>query len=241
MSDGAPVDWEDEDGEAEREFKAHQAGSRRALLGTVGGGVALATSGLLLPEWLVEAAAAEHPVERVQHRKEQRRGKHHNQRQRRRDQQRRKRDQRDTPPGRHPVYDIAFLVENHRSADIAVWGETSDYENWPYWFGRQVIPSGQSRDYVSDDFQARIHIGMADYDTTSADVYADNPLLGWPEVTVEAWNGQSQIHPVFFKRYAVGEEGSLDAWDQHTRIHLDIKRLDDDDNTKHKRFRVTVS
>jgi hypothetical protein len=48
---------------------------------------------------------------------------------------------------------------------------------------------------------------------------------------------------VFFKRYSEGEEGSVDfiAWDERTPLHLDIKRLDDDNNTKHKLFRVIVS
>lgn len=207
--------------------------------------MALAASGLFVPAWVDEAVAAEHPAGRVQQRKKQRRGKHRNQRRRHRNQHHRKEDQNDTPRGRHSNYDITFLVENHRSAEIAVWGEVSDYGNWPFWFGREVIPAGQSRTYVSDDFEARIHIGMY-YDKsipTSADIYAYNPSLGWPSVTVEAWNRQSQIHQVFFKRYSVDEEGSVDliAWDERTPIHLDIKRLDDDDNTKHKRFRVIVS
>jgi hypothetical protein len=68
--------------------------SRRHLLGAAAGGFALATSGLLVPEWLVdEAEAGEHPVRRIQGRKEQQRQKRHHRRENRRQLQRRQDDQ----------------------------------------------------------------------------------------------------------------------------------------------------
>jgi hypothetical protein len=48
------------------------SGSRRRLLETAVGGFALAASGLVVPAWLGEAAAAERPLDRVQRRTEQR-------------------------------------------------------------------------------------------------------------------------------------------------------------------------
>src|SRR5262245_56744515 len=56
--------------------------SRRHILRATVGGVALATSGLVLPAWVIAASAAgEHPVRNVQDRadkRRQRRRRHHN-------------------------------------------------------------------------------------------------------------------------------------------------------------------
>jgi hypothetical protein len=77
------------------------AHSRRSLFRGAAGGTALAASGLLLPAWLIEdVAAGNHPLRRVQDRKERRRGKarhkkhhgRHRQREKKRKQNSQKRD-----------------------------------------------------------------------------------------------------------------------------------------------------
>lgn len=78
--------WDDT---AEDANEPRNTGSRRSLLSGAAGGLVLATSGLFLPNWLVEETEADDaPVRRVQQRKEQkrerRRNQSHDDRQRRR-------------------------------------------------------------------------------------------------------------------------------------------------------------
>jgi hypothetical protein len=103
-------DWEDQDGAGERDREAQPAWSRRAVLGAAAGGFALAASGLLLPEWLVEEAEADnHPVRRSQGREERKRQKRHNQHTQHHDRDSRRDD--DKPPGRDLDFkDIKFVV-----------------------------------------------------------------------------------------------------------------------------------
>jgi hypothetical protein len=119
MSDGAQVDWEDEDGPQESELNVPHGGSRRALLGAAGG-VALATSGLLLPDWLVEeTAAAEHPVRRVQHHAAQHRRKQHHRREHHREGHRRQ--QRDASGGYRGVQ-LEIINNMGRSVKVIWFG-----------------------------------------------------------------------------------------------------------------------
>jgi hypothetical protein len=88
----------------DRESTAAPDTTRRRLLRAATGGFALATSGLLVPAWLSEHAAADaHPVRRIQHRKDQRRTKH-----RHKLQHRRKARQR-TQRGRNQALPTAIL------------------------------------------------------------------------------------------------------------------------------------
>jgi hypothetical protein len=89
------------------------AGSRRSLLGGAGG-VALAASGLLLPDWLAQDAdAADRPLQRVQDRKTRQRAQRRRRLERRRERNRRDDKQEDKSPGRDPlsIRLIEFIVE----------------------------------------------------------------------------------------------------------------------------------
>jgi hypothetical protein len=87
--------------------------TRRHLLRATASGIALTASGQLLPECLVgEAAAADHPVRRVQGRKEGQRGQRRRRLERRREQHRREEENSGSPPDRCLlcVRGINFLV-----------------------------------------------------------------------------------------------------------------------------------
>ena len=107
--------------------------TRRYLIRATAGGFALAASGLLLPEWLVEEAEAtdNHPAQRILGRKDgqrvrRRHDRHHHQR--RRPSERRK---------DHNLGDLfpthaGILVYNWRSAPVRTRGlqRDSPYHNW---------------------------------------------------------------------------------------------------------------
>jgi hypothetical protein len=87
--------------------------TRRTLLGAAAGGFALAASGLLLPERLVpDAAADDHPVRRVQGRKDDQRGQRRRRLERRREQDRRHDKDKNNDGQVGEIYkDIAFVFE----------------------------------------------------------------------------------------------------------------------------------
>ena len=73
----------------DRETNDAPGTTRRGLLSAVTGGFALATGGLLLPDWLVDETEADnHPVRRIQHRKERKRQKQRHHRHHRRNHRR---------------------------------------------------------------------------------------------------------------------------------------------------------
>jgi hypothetical protein len=87
--------------------------TRRGLLAGAASSVALATSGLLLPDWLLEAAAADnHPVRRVQRRREQRRRKQRNEQQRNNDRREREQSSNDDKPPGADLYGFAGIQFN---------------------------------------------------------------------------------------------------------------------------------
>jgi hypothetical protein len=103
--------------------------NRRILLGAAGG-FALATSGLLLPAWLIEdTAAAEQPVRRVQHRAAKRRQRrHHRLRQKRRLQRRR---QRRNPGLISHLTDLLYLeLPNNTGMPVLPWHGDSYLMEW---------------------------------------------------------------------------------------------------------------
>jgi hypothetical protein len=110
MNTASEGQWQERDDTAEDAPVPRDAGSRRRLLSGAAGGLALATSGLLLPDWLVEEAEADnHPVRRVQDRKEKKRQKFRNQLERRHHKSRRNGGQESSSPGIIQL-GIQFLV-----------------------------------------------------------------------------------------------------------------------------------
>jgi hypothetical protein len=143
-------DVRDEAGDA---FSSAAAGRhRRALLGTAAGGLVLAASGLLLPEWLVaEAEAAEHPVRRIQHRSGQKRSKRRHRREHRREVHRRQNEHdanndanQDKPP-KGLLFEIKFHVQNLSSQEIAyqVWDQKDEVfdHSWHHVKSGQIPPN----------------------------------------------------------------------------------------------------
>jgi hypothetical protein len=108
MSTTRQLDRENQKSVAGSAPEARPALSRRVVLSGAASAFALAASGLLLPERLVEAA--DHPARRLQQRKEQRRGKQRHALERRREQRRdrRKRGRHENENGNKDELDQGF-------------------------------------------------------------------------------------------------------------------------------------
>jgi len=193
--------WQERDDEKEHILAERHAMSRRALIG-VAGGFALATSGLLVPDWLIEEADAadQLPVRRVQQRKEQKRHKrgHH-----------RKRDRAAKKRGSGKVFrDVAIYVYNNRyydSVQVQGWVGRFEYNNQmdPYympnkdWDWATLSSAGQpigptSRAYIGDDEFVAVRIG-ADRVVTGL-----NHWFTWPEAEILSggWDAKTGWNPV---------------------------------------------
>jgi hypothetical protein len=138
--------WADQDSTAESESEAGNSGSRRLLLGGAAGGFALAASGLLLPDWLVEEAEADkHPARRVQGRTERRQDRKRKVRRNRKDRQDHKEDNGEPAPGNTGQKDVEIvLITGPQESVIAeVW----EYHNpWVLkWKSRTVGPNQQAK------------------------------------------------------------------------------------------------
>lgn len=170
--------------------------NRRALLGTAAGGFALAASGLLLPERLVEEAAADdHPVWRIQGRKDGQRGQRKRRLERRRERNRRhNRDKNDDTAAGDQIYKgIAFIFEvsGGRSARVSA---------------HSLLPA---RGYLTDRwFQSGLDGPYApgtskrvDFYETTAALWIDKNLWLKAENTILPWE-----NPVLWSGYG----GSFD-------------------------------
>jgi hypothetical protein len=147
MSTARRDEWEDRGDAMGSEPEAPNAWSRRALLGAASG-FGLATSGLLLPEWLVaEAEAADdHPARPIQDRAGQKRSKRRHRREHHREVHRRQDDNdanqrqdendanQDKPRG--GVFDddraVAIFVHNYRRVPVQVQGWQPNPGPLPY-------------------------------------------------------------------------------------------------------------
>lgn len=115
---------------------------RRAVLGGAAGGLTLAASGLLLPEWLVKDAQAEnHPAHHVQHRADHHRQRQHHRLQQNRTQQRRRRRQHQDQANAPGVGTKILMLTLKNLADVSTktslwsghgtWRVANDVENYP--------------------------------------------------------------------------------------------------------------
>jgi hypothetical protein len=227
--------------------------SRRSLLSGAASGVALAASGLLLPEWLVEEAAADtHPVRGVQDRKDQKRQKQRHKREHNRTVKRRRQQasRQDTPRGSGSlIRDVAILVHNYRpfGADVQGWQFagtegwfTPTYEvpkgwDWSTIPGRTGVPHF-TKDFVGTENYVIVRIGG------DRVVFASNIAIGFPTAYIRTggWNKYGQGNDK-------GQEkpGKFLAQADFTVNHtiaaegIRITRVDDTDN--HIRFSVDLT
>ena len=121
MNTTSEVRGQARDDTVEDASEPRNSGSRRSLLSGAAGGLVLATSGLFLPDWLLDEAEADNaPVRRVQQRKAQRRKRRRNQ-----SDSGRKRRQHGHDKGRGGVgfrgLQISFSNTNFSSSDIQFW------------------------------------------------------------------------------------------------------------------------
>jgi hypothetical protein len=158
--------------------------TRRILLGAATGAVALATSGLLLPAWLVEEAVADtHPVRGVQQRKEQQRQKHRHRREHRRKGHRRQDHGEDKQHGtpdapRFGPDGIKLTVENETSSafKIKFWYGTTG------WFSQEG-DLGSSGTYFAGTTD--LHAGIEFLTERLPFVWVENPVAGMPNTTYQ--------------------------------------------------------
>lgn len=182
--DSVHVDWVDQDDAPEQNGEGGPAMSRRALLAAAGG-FALAASGLLVPDWLVEEAAVadRHPVRGVQERKAQRRRKqrggrdNHHGHHRRRDNSRK-------PPELGPKgirlkvvneTDTSFMVLEHWVGTIGWY--RNKFEN--------LNKQGSTLSTFTEDTE-ELHSGVLFPGEKQPFVWVENPFAGTPNTTYQS-------------------------------------------------------
>ena len=212
------------------------------MLGAAAGGFALAASGLLLPAWLVEEAAADnHPVRGVQDRKQQRRDKRRHELEHNRRVKRRQRQQGATKaPGAFIKGVRMKVVANYGPLKIKWWWWTvvPYSEN----FGPLDIAVGGSQTLGKDDLNLAVMFDPKSGSDIPPDgflyVLARNPV-GTPDVSVFYGTGAKQTDVASHQNMDPGVTLSVDAYVyQNVKVRLTIKREKDSDD--YKEFTVTV-
>jgi hypothetical protein len=209
-----------------------EAINRRALLGAAAGGCALATTGLLVPEWLVtEAEAADHPMRRIQKRQAKQRDKRRHRLEHRRQQnQGGDNNGNNTPPGSNgATLDVALYVHTKKfPLEIAVWQSDADGKNGVMKWGYRTIPAGSFQDFVGSD--KRLMALMTRKGTSpslSYRVQVWNPAAGYPHVKIAGPLSQDEVVVV---------DQNLSVWETVYVDGYKLQRLNDTDN--HKQFQI---
>jgi hypothetical protein len=172
----------------------HVAGlNRRSLLGSAAGSFALAASGLLLPDWLIEDAAADnHPVRGIQGRKDQRRNKRRHEHDRRhRQHHKHKGASKQHPRGSKGIYGIEFRleIEGYRPIKVSFYGTGAEFD-W------RLVKSKTLGPAENDTFGGSLDPCALWIDGRFW-VEATNPLLDYPKlklgyggsVSASGWTG----------------------------------------------------
>lgn len=187
----------DDPGERERSAStAETVGSRRSLLRAAGGGFVLAAGGLLVPEWLVdEAAASDHPVRNVQNRQQKRRQKHRRSLKHRR---KARRSSRRTDPAINLRSGLAFFIHNDGSAPLPT-------QPYVYYSDGGIFSAASWHTTQSETAQPGERIWahtsrqeLAMLIDNSFWLMANNPLAGWPEIYLR-YDGK--VEPATFVGY----------------------------------------
>lgn len=206
---------EDWSGPVGTEAEASNAGSRRTLLGAASG-FALAASGLLMPEWLVEETeAAKHPAHRVQGRNERRHKHNRNRRNRKRH-----KDNHDKPaPGKDGQKDVEFVLINHSNEPVIaeVWQPDARGRDYVLkWGSRTVNPNKQEKFTGSEEKLALV--GHYVSKPGNLYFYATNPpLFSTPTIEIGqgSWskNGLKDQGDVYVKQtISEGESVFIDGF-----------------------------
>lgn len=227
--------------------------NRRSLLGTATGGLVLAAGGLLVPDWLVEGAEADdHPVRRIQGRKEGQRGRRRRRLERRREQHRReqhrRRDQNgDTAVGDQIYKDIAFVFDVSGGRSVRV----SAHNLFPSrgYLTDRWVQQGSDGPYAPGsstrvDLKARRAALVIDKNLW---VKAENTLLPWENPVL--WfgyggsfdpDGEQPFDNGTFVAKSVLDVGSWSYKLERDGYSVQAQRLGDDNSGNHKVFNVKI-
>ena len=221
------------DGDAIRSDEAAPVAipNRRALLAAGAGGFALAASGLFLPEWLPNEAAAREGAYGGKlggrHGKD-RRGRD------RRDRNRRHRGDRDSKPDRDPpmgiiddegVLNVQFIFVNNNGAGA----EPVQVTCYSYEWGTNAVVGEQTKSVASEagaSFTTSVKHTSLYIDHDRHVVWAKNPFWSYPTIEINmAAGGTSTAGP---QGMEVGATLSL----QRGVYRIDVQRLPDDSTYK---------
>ncbi len=254
MSTTRRQDGEDQEGVAGSEPEASPVLGRRILIGGTARGFALAASGLVLPEWLVEEAAAadNHPVRRVQNRKDGQRGRRRRRLERRRLERRREQNRRhhkdkDTPAGDQVYKGIAFVFEVSGGRSVRVsthfLGSARGFLT-DRWY--QTGPDGPYAPGSStrvDLFERRAALWI----DKNLWLKAENTLLPWENPVLWFGYGGSfdldGTQPFDNGTFVAMAKLSVGSWSnklERDGYAIQAQRLGDDDAGYHKVFNVKI-
>ena len=222
---------------------------RRSLLGAAVSGFALAASGLLLPSWLGEEAAADnHPVRRIQRRKDGQRGQRKRRLERRREQNRRHDKDKNNDGQVGEIYkDIAFVFEVSGGRSVRV----SAHNLFP------------SRGYLTDRWVQQGSDGpyapgsstRVDLKSRSAALWIDKNLWIKAENTLLPWenpvlwfgyggsfepDGEQPFDNGTFVAKSVLNVGNTSYKLERDGYSVQATRLGDDEKGYHKVFNVKI-
>jgi hypothetical protein len=242
VSTTTTIDWEDEDARAQCEWEGQPAWSRRAVFGAAGG-LALAASGLLIPEWFVEEAAADqHPVRGVQHRADKRRQRRRHQLMQRR-QRRRKQGGSKGNPGAF-IKGIKLNLVNEYQSNSVSGRYYSGTVGWDRGRGFNIPLHG------SETFETgKLHAGLLFRVIGDGPfVWAENPLTSIPDVNVEV-NGELTPNDYINGKFALAHEALKEGQETSVvvpewtgapqNIKITFRREDDTDDFKV--FTITIT
>lgn len=210
--------------------------NRRGLLRAAAGSLALAASGLFLPDWLEEAAAADnHSVRHIQHRAEKRR--------QRRRQRRRGKGGSKRKPGAF-IKGIKLNLVNEYQSNSVSGNYYSGTVGWDRGRGFNIPLHG------SETFETgKLHAGLLFRVLGDGPfVWAENPLTSIPNVNVEV-NGELTPNDYINGKFALAHEALKEGQETSVvvpewtgapqNIKIAFKREDDTDDFKV--FTITVT
>jgi hypothetical protein len=215
------------------------------MLGAVAGGVALAASGLLLPEWLVEDAeadeeneAGDHPARDVQERKQRKRDKRRHKREHNRRIKHRRGKQGRKELGDAPLgwRDMAIVVHNYWSVPAPVKGwqvhgdDASKYSIPAGWDSSSIPAFDEERDTHSTKEFLGHEMDVAVQFSSAAVVRGQNFYFETPkaEILSGSWtnNGKSRGTSLLAEaRVKVNE--SISGAFQDNRVTIRATRVED--------------